>query len=140
MKFLVMQTTETGEVFCVQEFDACCDAEFWIDENEEGFPESKFRIEAQADPFSPWIICPRCEGEGKNSRHLGSINREEWDEDEFEDYMAGAYDRPCSCCKGSGKIRADDYDQFVEQDRMNHEDYRVQCAEDGRADDFWQFN
>lgn len=56
-----------------------------------------------------WEICRNCEGEGKHSKHLGIItgsDREEWSDEEFSDYLGGAYDCLCSVCGGSGKVRA----------------------------------
>lgn len=58
-----------------------------------------------------WRICPRCEGEGTSSAHLGAFTSEEWTEQDFEfqeDYMAGAYDRTCEECSGTGKVNAQD--------------------------------
>jgi DnaJ-class molecular chaperone len=58
-----------------------------------------------APRISPWIICPTCMGEGKSSRHLGVIDCDEWDADEFADYLEGAYDQTCTTCNGTGKVR-----------------------------------
>lgn len=55
-----------------------------------------------------WEICGRCDGHGQSSEYLGAYTREEFDDagPEFqEDYLSGAYDRPCEYCDG-GKIRA----------------------------------
>ena len=51
-----------------------------------------------------WFICGCCNGDGRSSAYLGVIDRDEWDADEFEDYLAGGYDRPCAACSGSGKV------------------------------------
>lgn len=49
-------------------------------------------------------ICSTCDGDGHHSRHLGDVTEMiEEDEDFFEAYMAGQYDRVCEECKG-GKI------------------------------------
>ena len=85
---------------------------------------------------SRWIICPECEGDGKTSRHLGVINRDDWDADELEGYFNGAYDRPCECCRGTGKIRANDYDDYTDDRAQAREEYRLRCAEDGRRFDW----
>ena len=48
-------------------------------------------------------VCGHCEGRGTSSAHLGAFSREEMDEQgpEFlEDYLRGAYDRPCPECQG----------------------------------------
>lgn len=59
-----------------------------------------------------WAICNNCRGDGKHSQHLGSFSREEmldnWDQDGIDDYFAGAYDRTCEDCNGTGKIRVPD--------------------------------
>lgn len=54
-----------------------------------------------------WCICDGCRGEGKSSAYLGAYTADEMDEagPEFEaDYFAGAYDRPCEECDGTGKV------------------------------------
>ena len=56
-----------------------------------------------------WEICCNCDGNGKHSKHLGVItssDRDDWDDEEFDDYMNGAYDTPCSVCRGTGKVLA----------------------------------
>jgi hypothetical protein len=56
-----------------------------------------------------WEICSTCNGDGAHSRHLGAITSDDldrdWSPDEFEDYLAGAYDRTCETCKGTGKFK-----------------------------------
>lgn len=50
-----------------------------------------------------WAICSSCDGHGGSSAHLGSFTSEDWadqDPDFKEDYLAGAYDRPCPDCDG----------------------------------------
>jgi len=54
-----------------------------------------------------WEICSNCEGNGSHSRHLGVItgsDRDDWSDEEFNDYMNGSYDTPCSVCAGAGKV------------------------------------
>ena len=60
--------------------------------------------------IAPWIICPTCSGVGHSSRHLGVVDPHspDWSPDEFEEYLSGAYDRPCNTCNGTGKVRDDD--------------------------------
>lgn len=68
---------------------------------------------------SPWMICPECSGEGKSSAYLGAFTREDiercWDPDDWQDYLEGAYDRPCTVCGGTGKIREKAYEAFCEE-------------------------
>ncbi len=65
---------------------------------------------------SRWHICDECGGEGRSSAHLGAFSMAELGDDpEFaEAYFAGAYDRACPCCKGSGKVKAIDEEAFFE--------------------------
>ena len=69
--------------------------------------------------MSRWRICPRCEGEGQSSAYLGAFSADEFndafDPDEQEAYIAGAYDRCCEECGGSGKITQADEDAFSER-------------------------
>jgi hypothetical protein len=51
-----------------------------------------------------WEICDDCRGEGRHSAHLGVIDRSDWGDDEFEDYLRGAYDRACGCDGGRVKV------------------------------------
>ena len=68
--------------------------ERWMDfvlEDEDRIP----RIRVQR------IVCPRCNGRGASSAHLGDVT--EWlreDPDAIEDYMGGVYDRECHECHG----------------------------------------
>ena len=57
--------------------------------------------------MNKWEICSNCEGNGKHSRHLGLItssDRQKWDDEDFDQYMHGAYDTACSVCRGTGKV------------------------------------
>ena len=54
-----------------------------------------------------WRICGTCKGHGKSSAYLGAFTRDDFDQQEpdfYDQYMAGAYDRACDRCDGSGKI------------------------------------
>ena len=90
--------------------------------------------------LSNWIICPDCHGDGHNAKHLGVISTEDWDSDELDNYFSGAYDKPCTCCKGTGKIRESDYTQHQSDQDFRRENYRMQCAEDGIRCDWNDFN
>jgi hypothetical protein len=56
--------------------------------------------------LSPWVICPTCEGDGRVDQ-LGVIVRDDFADEEWQDYLDGRYDEPCGLCEGSGKVRAD---------------------------------
>ena len=86
--------------------------------------------------MSKWCICPECDGDGKTSAHLGVVNREDWDEDEFQFYMEGGYDRPCSFCGGSGKVLTGTLDERYERLYQERQDYRLRCLEDGIRPEF----
>jgi len=74
-----------------------------------------------------WEICGTCRGEGKHSRALGAITMEDrdqyWSEDEWEGYMNGDYDSPCSDCKGTGKVQGVDWAAFKSQNPEVHDAY-----------------
>lgn len=54
-----------------------------------------------------WEICSGCKGEGKSSAYLGSFSSDDMNEDPefYHDYMSGMFDRSCTLCHGSGKVR-----------------------------------
>lgn len=52
-----------------------------------------------------FAVCDDCQGKGQTSKYnIGAITAEErdrdWSHDEWDDYMAGAYDETCPTCKG----------------------------------------
>lgn len=77
---------------------------FFIDEHGE-------EVEEEMTLHTRWEICDDCRGEGKSSAYLGAYTSDEMHEagPEFqEDYMNGFYDKPCSSCKGKGKVEVPD--------------------------------
>lgn len=81
-----------------------------------------------------WIICDHCNGEGRSSAYLGAFTNEDMGEDQefFEDYMAGHYDRTCEYCKGSGKIKVIDKDKCNASDlkeyyKQKDEEYQIEA-------------
>ena len=94
-------------------------------DDEEDFQQACDDAEADCDAENEeprraaWIICPECEGEGKSSAYLGAYTAEEFaesfDADEAEEYFAGNYDRQCDCCGGTGKIKEDKYQRYIER-------------------------
>ena len=53
---------------------------------------------------SKWCICSNCDGNGSHAKALGIINTQEWDSDDLDKYMQGAYDSRCEVCDGAGKV------------------------------------
>jgi hypothetical protein len=77
-----------------------------------------------------WEICAACRGEGKSSAYLGAYTSSEMDEagPEFMDeYMRGAYDRPCISCDGLGRHKVADGTRMTKEQRAA---YRFQCQAD----------
>lgn len=79
-------------------------------------------------------LCPCCEGRGMSSAYLGAITASDrmpggdWDDpDDFEDYMNGAYDRPCERCNGKRVVEVADYRRMTE-DQIKK--YEQQLADD----------
>lgn len=79
---------------------------------------------------SHWIICRHCRGEGKSSGYLGAFSMAELHEDPdfYEDYMSGAYDRPCEVCAGSGKLLVKEPDpSHLNDDEIEEGDDPCDC-------------
>jgi hypothetical protein len=85
-----------------------------------------------------WIICDDCQGHGKSSAYLGAITQsdreQDWDDESFEHYMRGGYDKTCDRCHGSGKVEVIAYDQLSEEQKALVDDaateereYRAMC-------------
>lgn len=81
-----------------------------------------------------WAICSCCQGSGKSSAYLGAITEADrgpggtWDDPEqFNDYIAGAYDRACEPCEGTGKVQVVDETKMSKADRA---EYRAQVRAD----------
>jgi excinuclease UvrABC ATPase subunit len=68
---------------------------------------------------SVWTICHRCDGNGTHDHPAFSNGitssewEQDWDEEEREHYLRGAYDVQCEKCHGSGKVLE------VDRDRVN---------------------
>lgn len=73
-----------------------------------------------------WAICSCCEGEGKVGNPAFSLgfSSEEWSDmtHDYDDsgessaaerYLRGAYDVPCTECKGAGKVRVPDVSRMT---------------------------
>lgn len=72
-----------------------------------------------------WEICSTCNGNGRESAYLGAFTRDDMDAEGpefFEEYMAGAYDRTCEVCRGSGKVQVVDYDRLTDAEKAAYDD------------------
>lgn len=81
-----------------------------------------------------WVICPRCEGNGKHdhpafANGITSSEFAEWDDDERETYRSGGYDVTCDECHGSGKVRVPDREVATEAERALIDQYEDRQAE-----------
>lgn len=93
-----------------------------------------------------WEICAECRGECKSSAYLGAITSSDrqpggdWDDpDDFEDYMNGAYDKPCEACNATGKVRVVDWEQLRPNVKAAYRawlaeelEYQAMCAAERR--------
>jgi RecJ-like exonuclease len=98
---------------------------FYRDDNEDDAGE-EYELEVPAR----WKICSRCKGNGHHSNPSidgnGITQSEwaEWDEEDREKYMRGAYDVCCECCSGTGKVLVVDTVLFKER---HPKEYRCWC-------------
>jgi hypothetical protein len=77
---------------------------------------------------SKFVVCPRCEGEGKhvNPNVDGNgISAEEFAEDpDFaESYFSGVYDVRCEECHGERVVSAVDVDKLTRFEKLIYEDW-----------------
>jgi hypothetical protein len=92
-----------------------------------------------------WEICAHCEGNGRQENPAfsngisGEMWEHEWDEDEREAYLRGAYDVACRECNASGKVRAPVLDSLTDAEREGYEraledraDYERECRYERR--------
>lgn len=83
--------------------------------------------------YHAWEICDQCDGEGKHSKHLGVISAEtlydDWDDEIRDSYFSGGYDRSCTACSGSGKIKVIDEDSLNESAQQWIKEYRTSMYE-----------
>jgi hypothetical protein len=92
------------------------------------------RLAEVNEPPYEWEICCGCNGEGKSSNYLGAFTQSELYEDyDFaESYMRGTYDRPCSGCASTGKVKVPNIERLPEAQRKaaeEHIEFLIRCAE-----------
>jgi len=101
-----------------------------MSEPREFFYEDDDGLEHTALLQTCWEVCWDCDGNGKHShpafRNHG-ISAEEWERDwdyeEREAYLSGAYDVPCGTCKGRRVVAEVDTDQLSPEMRKRWHDH-----------------
>lgn len=78
---------------------------------------------------APWIICSCCKGDGTVDG-LGVVSRDDFSDEEWEEYLEGAYNAPCGACAGTGKVREDAPEPVV---RFGSDGQRVFYADEADA-------
>jgi DnaJ-class molecular chaperone len=68
-------------------------------------------------PVTHWEICPNCHGDGSHSKRLGVVDPDDWEPEEFDEYLAGRYDATCERCNGTGKIKELDEERLTPEQR-----------------------
>lgn len=73
-------------------------------------------------------VCPTCRGKGRHSNAIGVITQEDrdqnWTQEEFDDYMNGAYDQICEECKGDRVVLSIDYDLATDEEVSLYKEYQ----------------
>lgn len=82
----------------------------FLEEDDEG-------LETVHEIAAKYEVCTTCRGRGKHSRDIDGhgITQEErerdWDDESWEHYVRGDYDRTCEACHGSRVIPVIDHDR-----------------------------
>ncbi len=73
--------------------------------------------------MAKYQVCPQCQGEGRIVHPaLSCPSSEDWSDPDFrENYMTGAYDIECPCCKGKRVVTTDDIKSYKEDLQIAHE-------------------
>lgn len=65
-----------------------------------------------------WEVCPVCHGEGRHvnpSIDCGGLDQDSLDDLDFmDDYLAGAYDVVCNCCRGRTTVPVADTSRMTD--------------------------
>jgi RecJ-like exonuclease len=86
-----------------------------------------------------WEICPHCEGHGKVDTQ-GVLTEEtlhDWDEEDWENYQNGMYDRSCGMCGGTGKVDTNEIDLSDVHVRYDMEGIRHTYLSADDASEHW---
>lgn len=80
-------------------------------------------------PFK-WVICQECRGNGHHSGGMGALTQEDMEDEDFrQDYLAGLYDKQCSDCGGSGKVKVADLAKMTKADRKAYQAQEREAAD-----------
>lgn len=98
--------------------------EYWDEPQETHSDEATMKVWPRYDEDlklnAKFEVCPTCHGQGKHSLRLGVITQEQidrdWDPDDFQDYLDGAYDQACETCKGKRVVLVPDPDRNSQED------------------------
>jgi hypothetical protein len=87
------------------EEDVACPPEWRIEDRKSCRDLGHEKLLTEAD--LEWAVCGTCRGKRTSSLYLGSFSSEElWEDPDFaEEYLDGAYDRPCPECDGRTTVR-----------------------------------
>jgi hypothetical protein len=80
-----------------------------------------------------YVVCWRCQGTGVHDHEAfadGFNGTEEWCDDDFlADYVAGAYDVPCSVCDGERVVLEPDPERCTPEQLATYEAHEQALAE-----------
>ena len=108
-------------------------------EDDEGY-ECDYELPARYE------VCDRCEGTGKHDHPafdngITASEWAEWDQDEREDYLRGAYDVVCTVCKGRRVVLTVDEERLSDEQRKvweKHREDQYQAAQERAAERRYQ--
>lgn len=76
-----------------------------------------------------WEICDCCQGNGTHALRGFVIDPSEWESEEMDDYMNGAYDTACGECNGTGKLKVVEWENVDPEIRKEWEDWETSRLE-----------
>ena len=76
-----------------------------------------------------WSICPACNGDGC-ADSLGVVDRDDFDDEEWQRYLAGQYEARCSVCNGRGRVPEFDTSSLLVRAGSDGQNVRYADADD----------